>query len=246
MSVSFDPKFIHFATQSSSTLLNGLIAYWKMDETSGTNFTDTIGSVVGAGTSVASNATGILGKAAQFSTTGGRIMLPSAILNGTVTGSFTSSAWIKFDSTSATLGRQQVIYDFFNASGSSRIYLTQDTDNYFYFWFLPSSPTYNEYAHTDAITTVTGWTHVVCVASGIGNPLKIYVNGTSVETYGYTLTANAENCNYPGGDALGNLGNDTVAMNGLLDEIGFWNRALTSGEITSLYNSGAGRTHPFS
>lgn len=32
---------------------------------------------------------------------------------------------------------------------------------------------------------------------------------------------------------------------GNLDEIGFWNRAITSAEVTQLYNGGAGLTYPF-
>jgi hypothetical protein len=34
-------------------------------------------------------------------------------------------------------------------------------------------------------------------------------------------------------------------VDGLLDEIGVWNRRLNDDEISYLYNSGAGRTYPF-
>lgn len=34
-------------------------------------------------------------------------------------------------------------------------------------------------------------------------------------------------------------------MNGDIDEIGIWSRIITSGEVTSLYNSGAGLAYPF-
>ena len=33
-------------------------------------------------------------------------------------------------------------------------------------------------------------------------------------------------------------------MNGIIDEVGFWNRELTSSEVTDLYNSGAGLAYP--
>src|SRR5262249_31508245 len=36
----------------------------------------------------------------------------------------------------------------------------------------------------------------------------------------------------------------THYFNGAIDEIGVWNRALTSTEITNLYNSGAGLAYP--
>ena len=35
-------------------------------------------------------------------------------------------------------------------------------------------------------------------------------------------------------------------MDGLIDEVGFWKRTLTSGERTQLYNSGNGLAYPFS
>jgi len=34
-------------------------------------------------------------------------------------------------------------------------------------------------------------------------------------------------------------------MDGLVDEVGIWNKVLTSGEITDLYNSGSGLAYPF-
>jgi hypothetical protein len=35
------------------------------------------------------------------------------------------------------------------------------------------------------------------------------------------------------------------SFNGSIDEVGIWSRALTSSEVTSLYNSGSGRQYPF-
>jgi hypothetical protein len=32
---------------------------------------------------------------------------------------------------------------------------------------------------------------------------------------------------------------------GSIDEVGFWNRALTSAERASIYNSGTGKAYPF-
>ena len=34
-------------------------------------------------------------------------------------------------------------------------------------------------------------------------------------------------------------------LDGSVDELGLWNRVLTSGEMTNLWNGGAGLTYPF-
>jgi hypothetical protein len=45
---------------------------------------------------------------------------------------------------------------------------------------------------------------------------------------------------------MGYDNSNTQWSNGSLDEIGIWNRALTTGEISTLYNSGSGKGYPFS
>ncbi len=34
-------------------------------------------------------------------------------------------------------------------------------------------------------------------------------------------------------------------MDGIVDEVGLWSRALTIAEVTALYNAGAGLAYPF-
>lgn len=45
--------------------------------------------------------------------------------------------------------------------------------------------------------------------------------------------------------SIGSRGDGGDAMDGMVDEIGVWNRSLTATEIAVLYNSGTGLTHPF-
>jgi hypothetical protein len=44
---------------------------------------------------------------------------------------------------------------------------------------------------------------------------------------------------------LGRFSGSGVHLDGAIDEIGIWNRVLTTLEKTELYNSGAGNTYPF-
>jgi len=82
------------------------------------------------------------------------------------------------------------------------------------------------------------WHHVVIVrTSGTAN---FYVNGISRGT---------ANWNYDFTDGLWYIGRaqdvEGYFLNGTLDEMGVWNRALSGAEVTALYNSGAGIAYPF-
>lgn len=83
------------------------------------------------------------------------------------------------------------------------------------------------------------WYHIA--ATFDGTTVKIYVNGalqtstaqTYIPTFN-TTTARAGNAN----------SNEDLPMNGYIDELGVWNRALTYTEISTLYNGGTGLTYP--
>ena len=49
-----------------------------------------------------------------------------------------------------------------------------------------------------------------------------------------------------GGANWGSPVEDRQWLDGLVDEVGMWSRVLTSGELDTLYNSGAGLAYPFS
>ena len=92
---------------------------------------------------------------------------------------------------------------------------------------------------TGASTLSTGtWYHVVAVARS-ATDRELYVNAASDGTATASRTILS-----PIQFSLGSYGaaaSDT--LNGELDEVGFWSRALTPTEITWLYNSGAGRSY---
>jgi hypothetical protein len=248
MSVSFDPKFIKFDKVSGSTLLNGLMAYYKLDETSGTNLTDTAGV---AGTAVLSasatvNNTGKLGKCVDFTANTSCITMPSGWASGHFTDKISVSMWVNPD----TLTTGFWFFCFRNAAEGQVVYATYDppsSNDWITFACLPTSPTYTEYSYTATSLLSTGsWQHLVFVNGGNGSTLRIYLNGTDV-TGGtpFAITYNFDTLNNTT-DTIGNqYPGDPMCIDGKVDEVGVWDRALTGGEITSLYNSGTGRTHPF-
>jgi len=80
------------------------------------------------------------------------------------------------------------------------------------------------------------WHHVVVTKEG--SSVKVYVDDTNTYSGSYTYTIGDYNMYF-------GTWNYHSFRDGKIDEIGLWSRALTSDEVTELYNSGAGFTYPF-
>ncbi|MCP4323110.1 MAG: LamG domain-containing protein, partial [Alteromonadales bacterium] len=90
---------------------------------------------------------------------------------------------------------------------------------------------------TDAtLTGDTNWHNIVCVYEG-GVSAKIYADGillsTNTTSIPATLPATTGNDFRIGSDS------NTAYSVGKIDEVAIWNKALSAGEITTIYNSGA-------
>ena len=82
------------------------------------------------------------------------------------------------------------------------------------------------------------WHHVI--ATYDGNVSKIYVDGSisAYRTIGAQVVGNTVSLTV--GKLINGDGNDYGYFDGLIDEVGLWNRALTAEEVTKLYNDGKG------
>ena len=212
-------------------LIDGLQSYYKADG----DALDAHGSDNGTyvpGTYV----TGIIGNG--FSLDG---------INDSVTGvhmladatSFTVSAWINGDSYASASG----IYKT-SGAGNSPIELV---------WFsVQSEKLYlqmrgNSGALVTAggVTTLTAgtWYHVVATYDSSDESIEIFVDTVTAGTNTYTgiSWSNVDEA------AIGEItGSSPFEFDGVIDEVGIWNRVLSGAEITELYNSGAGVAYPFS
>ncbi|GEM_PF-5436576 len=83
-------------------------------------------------------------------------------------------------------------------------------------------------------TAQTGWNHIVLVQDGKKNKRKIFLNGVlDIDT------GSAEDANGTGDLIIGSSNFSTENFNGSVDEVIIFNRALSIGEVQSLYNSTA-------
>ena len=217
-----------FAKVLSSSLLNDLLAYWKLDtnswlDSSGNGYTLTNNNEVTLGT-------GIINGDAVFNESNSLTNSSLAIPNS----SFSISTWVK----SGTYPDGAVIagqWSYLNdppqqvAIGCNYEYINV-------FWSTEGTSLTDRWITDIPLPYDDIWHHVVLTFDGTTE--KIYWDGA----YSGSFTPAGLSYQTSGfGIANGNNG----YFEGQTDEVGVWSRDLSQAEITSLYNAGAGKTYPF-
>lgn len=97
----------------------------------------------------------------------------------------------------------------------------------------------DEVLSTQTLTT-GDWYYLVVTYDQTANKVNFYING-SLDSGGelsYSTTFAGSQ------DTRIGLGDGTQTLDGIVDEVGIWNRVLTVAEVTQLYNGGNGTTYP--
>jgi hypothetical protein len=231
-----------------SSLLTGLNGYWKLDESSGTTVVDAKGTQNGTrtiGVLVSDTIDSKMGYANRFNAAGDNINIPYNTNISPKGTAFSVSIWFKLDTLPSVLDRANYIFQQNNTSSPYGPHYidVRKSDNKIVFTTMNTGATAYSVVSTAAIS-VGVWYHVVAVNRGNGQTLQLYVNGSDVSASAGTFTGTV----YEGlsNTCFGNgyTGNSDY-FSGTLDSYGIWGRALTSGEVTTLYNSGNGKTYPF-
>lgn len=242
-----DAKYIRVSTIEgvSSGLLTGLLAYWKLDETSGTTLYDALSNknITTTGTV---NQTGILGKAVDISL-GECIELTYDSTVNFNQSQFTLSFWYYPSNTASTLGRNIYLAHVRTTSDYPFRLIQTSASNYFSL-IVKNNVLAEYYTDSDQVYNGTGaWMHVVVVFRGDGYQTQLFTNGVD-HTASYSLIFSGSILAQDDHAVFGNSapGNTTNSIDGMMDEIGLWSRALSSLEVVDLNNSGIGKSHPFS
>lgn len=231
---------------SPSPLLTDLVAYWKLDETSG-NRLDSHGSntltdngSVGSTTGKQGNAVDIDGATATLSVaSNSALQLP---------GDWTISVWVYPHVVDAAIAGEVPYFPYVlgKDDNTDRNYAIRFFDT------LDASPTIEAAVGTSsgfqrlawsASVSANTWYHIVTWYVSATTTLYLSVNnGTPVSTV-LTGTLTVGNASL----IFGKRGDSTSGSlyDGLVDEPGIWKRVLSSNERTALYNSGVGVTYPF-
>jgi hypothetical protein len=216
---------------------SGLVGYWKFDEGSGTVAHDSSGNAISGTIYGALWTAGMSGNALHFDGANSYVEVPnSADLNPTA---ITLMAWVKFsgfpDFTIHPHNPNSHIVG--KGTGPNNGYeLRQDcgdTDEYgppeFRFCMLENNVWYSVVSTTKLVTDE--WYDVA--ATYDGSTMRLYVNGTleDQETFNVAMLGNTNNLLI---GALNQPPNE-YRINGTIDEVKIYNRALTSDEVYNDY-----------
>ncbi|MEI6379245.1 MAG: LamG-like jellyroll fold domain-containing protein [Candidatus Falkowbacteria bacterium] len=216
----------------SNDILNGIVGWWPLNgdtnDYSGNNNNGTPTSIT--------YTNGQVGQAGSFNGTSSRILLPSnAGLR--IVSPFTISAWVK--STGAVLNYGYSIITKGNTATDLHGYELFMYNGYIYFYIDGVSSGNNATDTAGGVKINDGlWHSVVCVASGIGSNMYIYIDGVQRGVLAQTLDPDysTEYNGYIGaGWTTGSGGIPTEFFPGLIDEFRIYNRALSAAEAAQLY-----------
>lgn len=223
-------------------LTDSLISYWALDEASG-NRADSHGSnTLTDGNSVGSGA-GKIGTAADFESGSTDYLFRNDnadLSTGDVDWSL--QAWVNLESKPANLMVIAGKHDGATVAGSEYLlYWDNTVDRFRLAVYGPAGATATVTASTFGAPSTGTWYLIHVWHDATANEIGIAVNAGSADTASFSAGCNDTAANL----ILGTLEGGSLWYDGLIDEVGFWKRVLTSGERTQLYNGGSGLAYPF-
>jgi hypothetical protein len=216
-------------TLSGGTLTTDLVSYWNMQG----NSNDYVGTNNGVDTTITySTGNGIVGEGAGFngSSSGIAIAQNSDLTPSTMSWSF----WVKPNSLPSTGNLNNLIDKRDNTNGTNGygigLYNPSGTQTIIF-----ASKNSDSWPSWSVTLSTSSWSNLVFIRSGTA--VTLYINDVSQGASGMvTFTDFSTNLYF------GNRSGNNFFYNGAMDEIGLWSKALSSQEISDLYNGGLGQT----
>jgi len=210
-------------------LTEGLQNYYSIDasNTSGNTVYDLHGSNDGTGTGITLNVTGKINEGAEYDSATDIINLGD--IDG-VDSYFTISMWVKLDSWSSG----DYLFGKNTGAGQKQVYARWTADNGVRLVVYDGGA--GLFADSTALST-TGWNFLVFIYNSSG--AYVYNNDSLIGTATGSIGAINTDVDFKLGNSYG--GGD--AFDGIIDEVGIWNKDLNATEINALYNNGNGLSY---
>lgn len=211
----------------------GLVGHWKLDEadttgmakdSSGNNRSGTYSAMKPTVSTMVPAQLGAKSTAAlSFNGTSSEVVLQPSATYGTwnATGSYSISAWVLVAAFTTDATWMGVISNEGGAMGTNYCGIYIDANQSFAYEAneIPSPGT--------TTATLNTWQHVAVVQDGTTN--KLYVNGTAAAG-----TRAAQDCSSTFPFRIGSPDGKGGFFNGRVDDVRFYNKALTQAEVTAL------------
>jgi len=209
---------------------NGLVSWWRGEG----NATDTQGRNNGTLQGSATYIPGLVGQAFNFdNATVQYVSVPSSsFLN--IYGTHSVSFWVKLTTLPPTGKAYYVVSKWTNAAEHKQININADGKVFYYLFGTTAG---SGVTSTAALQTGV-WTHVAATYDGAA--MKIYINGAlSASTPANNDVGDSNGTLYLGNNPQIAATNSGANFNGQLDELGWFNSALSASEIANIYNAGS-------
>jgi len=228
---------------SSTDLVTGLVAYWKLDE-SGGNAIDSCGSNTLSLNNAPGTGTGVINGARTFNGSHQYFTTPTNPFVETGAVDFTFTAWVSMTNKTdyhAFIGKQTEDYPTYIRDYS--LYYDKDFDRFIFQVAGPDAINLTR-AMADSLGSpaINTWYFLAGGYDYANGKIWIRVNNGVKQFANFIGPVNRGQAPF----MLGAVNNPLFGYHaGQLDEVGFWKRTLTDNDLDTLYNSGQGLSYPF-
>ena len=240
----FKPLFTGASGGGSGLDVNNLVAYWKLDEESGTRFDATANGRNLTDINTTGFAAGRIGNAANFIPANVERLTKGTdtafVFGGAV--SYSISLWFNY-----TIVPPAGFY-----MSVAKVSVVTPTNRNYWMAHYPNRVSFRHENGTSGTNcevfftpSINTWYFVVGTYNHLTNTITTYIDdmtpATAVPgsgTGGSTQTSSDFNISYY-------TGSNAATFDGSVDEVGVWNVALTARQVAELYNGGAGKSYPF-
>lgn len=230
----------------------GIVSYWNFDA-SGGNAQDILGLNPLTNNNTATYTTGKINNAIDLEASSSQYfsVTDADQIGLDILKDIGISAWIKLESLPGSGVTYTIVskWQGLQAVGQSYILAYGNSSGTYRIEGNVNDGTDMRYLYYNTTLSTGVWYHIVWTWKASDSSMKLYIDGadTGASAAGIAVSS-ILNGNSPLRVGSSNTAAGTSASNffdGIIDEVGIWNRTLSGTEVSELYNGGNGVTYPF-